>query len=166
MLQDATTQWDRFLVFLTEYNDWTDIFNLAVGAVLIMAVTLIFRRCFRKKPGEVMVVNRGEYVLSKREIRQKESNLIADEVENFLLKLYTNGKLTSERYQHWHLRFGTQLALKDLLPVKITPEQLKQAMKARRDCAKYRPVPFPKETPKPKLKKLNALETALLKHIS
>lgn len=165
MIQDAYIQAERAKTFLLDFYQANDaMIYLAVGAVLIVALLGFTLHKAKKIPGEEKkMVTKGEYVLSKRELRQKENNIIADEVEDFLLRLHNDGKLTAERYQYWHLRFGTQLALKDLLPVKLTPEQLKQAMKARRTVAKYRPIPFPKET---RTKKLNALELALSKHIS
>lgn len=167
MKEEAYIQLLRAKTELVDYYSANfDLIYLAVGAVLFLALIGFTLHKVKKipDPGEDKMTTKGEYVLSKRELRQKENNLIADEVEDFLLKLHNAGKLTSERYQYWHLRFGTQLALKDLLPVKLTPEQLKQAMKARRTVAKYRAVPFPKETPK--TKKLNALEAALTKHLS
>lgn len=167
MLQDAYIQAGRAHTFLLEfYNDYDGLIWLAVGAVLILLLLGFTLHKGKKQPhpGEdTKMVTKGEYVLSKREQRQRENNVIADEVESFLLKLFTDGKITEERYQYWHLRFGTQLALKDLLPVKLTPEQLKKAMTARRTVAKYKPIPFPKETPKKK--KQNALEVALQKHL-
>lgn len=139
-------------VFLHEYG-------LALGVTLIICVLLwlyVFASKNRsvKVPGEEQMNAKEKYKLSRRELKQKENNIIADEVENFLLKLYTDGKITEERYQHWHLRFGTQLGLKDLLPVKLTPDQIKIAARKRRSAGTYKPVPFFKEVAKYKPKNI------------
>lgn len=139
-------------------NEW----GVVVGASLFVCLLVAYFTLPKAKPGETMKA-KEKYILSKRELRQKENNLIADEVEEFLLRLFKDDKITAERYRHWHLRFGNHLGLRDLLPGKLTPEQMKSAIQARRKQAKtYRPVPFPKETKAVKAK--NIIDKVLSKH--
>ena len=105
-------------------------------------------------------MSKESYVLSKRQRKLREHALIADGVAAMLLDLYTKGELTAERYQYWHLRFGTQLALKDLLPQKLSPQQLKEAMKKRIANGVYRPVSIP-GPPVKKTRYKNKLEEIL-----
>lgn len=163
LLDDALVLMDRAKDSIQDFAYVNSDLVYAVGilAVGVGALVWIANRQ-PKSPGEGKKVNKGDYILSKRELKQQENNLIADEVENFLLKLYTDRKITEERYQHWHLRFGTQLGLKDLLPLKMTPEQMKVALaKKHRMPRTYRPVPFPKENKADKPK--NALDAILSK---
>jgi hypothetical protein len=105
-------------------------------------------------------MNKGEYILSRREQRQKDQNAIADALTDGLLTALTNGKISEEVYQKTHLRLGGAFGFKDMLPLKnLTPEQLKEAIKKRRGNKSYRPIPFPKETKKP----ANTLEAILFK---
>lgn len=112
--------------------------------VAFIGVFLGYSWSKKKIPGEGKM-KKAEYILSRRELKQKENNVIADEVENFLLRLFSEGKITEERYQHWHMRFGTQLGLKDLLPTKLSPAQVKKAARARLNNGVYKPVPFFRE---------------------
>lgn len=100
-----------------------------------------------KVPGEEKKMNRGEYILSRREKRQQDQNTIADYLSGGLLNAYTDGKIDEDTYKRVHIRLGTAFGFKDMLPQKLTPEQLKEAMKKRRGHKSYRVVPFPKETP-------------------
>jgi hypothetical protein len=126
------------------------------GIAVILTLAWWFTRS-KKVPGEGKMISRAEYTLSVREQKQAERNLVADEVSNFLLNLYEKGKISEERYQYWHLRFGTQLGLKDLLPCKkLGPEGVKKAIKTRlskRELS-YKPVPFFKEEKKVKPKNI------------
>ena len=103
-----------------------------------------------KDPGEGKKMNKGEYVLSRREERQQEQNALADALADGLLTALNKGTISDEVYRKAHLRLGGAFGFKDLLPLKnLTPEQLKEAIKKRRGHKSYRPVPFPKEEPKP-----------------
>lgn len=130
----------------------------AVG-VTVLFIALVVYICYRF-PGEEKKMTRGDYVLSKRMLKQLERTMIADAVAEMLLNLFSKGKLSAERYQYWHLRFGANVPLKELLPVKLTPEQLKLAMKRRVGNGVYKPVPFFKEGPKTK-KPRNKLDAIL-----
>ena len=135
----------------------------ATGAIAVVVGGLMWIATRQPKvqvPGEEKKMNKGEYVLSRREERQQEQNAISDALADGLLTALTKGTISDEVYRKAHLRLGSAFGFKDLLPLKnLTPEQLKEAIKKRRGHKSYRPVPFPKETPKPK----NALEGILSK---
>lgn len=134
------------------------VYTVGIVAVLTGVLTWIATRQ-SKNPGEGKTMNRGEYVLSRREQRQQEQNKIADALADGLLTAFTKGDITEDTYKRVHLRLGTAFGFKDMLPVKLTPAQLKEAMKKRRGHKVFRPVPFPKEKPKAK----NALAEILSK---
>ncbi|SRR6266849_1690354 len=130
-----------------------------VGALAVVAGTIALIAIRQSKnPGEGKM-NRGEYILSRREQRQQEQNAIADALADGLLTAFTKGHINEDTYKRVHLRLGTSFGFKDMLPVKLTQAQLKDAIKKRRGHKSYRPIPFPKETPKPK----NTLDAVLSK---
>lgn len=137
---------------MEQVQEFLNQYGVIVGGV---AAIIGLAWYFTKSSSGEGKMRKSEYILTMREQKQKERNLIADEVASLLLKLYSNGTITEERYRYWHLRFGTQLGLKDLLPVKkLGPADIKKAVKAR--LAKkeliYKTVPFFKETKKEKPK--------------
>ena len=135
----------------------------ATGAIAVVVGSLWWIASRQSKvqvPGEEKKMNKREYILSQRERRQQEQNALADALSDGLLTALTKGTISDEMYRKAHLRLGGSFGFKDLLPLKnLTPEQLKEAIKKRRGHKSYRPVPFPKETPKPK----NTLEGILSK---
>jgi len=119
---------------------------IVVGVGVMMWVAS--RQSKDKDPGEGKKMNKGEYILSRRELRQQEQNAIADALADGLLTALAKGTISDEVYRKVHLRLGGAFGFKDLLPLKnLTPEQLKEAIKKRRGHKVYRVVPFPKETP-------------------
>lgn len=138
---------------MEQVHHYLNEYGFAMGVALVAGVLAYVMWPSRKVPGEGKM-KKAEYILSRREAKQKENNVIADEVETFLLKLFSEGRITEERYRHWHMRFGTQLGLKDLLPVKLTPAQIKKAANARLNSDIYKPVPFFKEVRKPRHKNI------------
>lgn len=138
------------------------IYVVGVTAVLIAAGLCsmwLYKRFLGRKPP----MKKAEYVLGKRQQKQAENNLIADGVADLLLNLYCKGKLTPERYAYWHLRFGTQLAMKPLLPGKLEPSQVKEAMKKRIGNGVYKPVVFPDTNKKKGRRPRNALDALMNK---
>lgn len=124
--------------------DSTDILLIAVGAAVVLLLIGFTLHKSKKIPGEEAVKKtKGEYVLSRRQQKLRERALIADGIAELLLTLSAKGELTLERYRYWHLRFGTQLALKDLLPSSLTPIQVKDAMRKRIGNGVYKPVNIP-----------------------
>lgn len=143
------------------YDNSDQIYVVGVTALIIGVCLFLFSRF--KSPGEEKVMKKEAYILGKRQQKQRENNLIADGVAAILLDLSAKGELTPERYKYWHLRFGTQLAMKDLLPAKLEPKQVKEAMRKRIGNGVYKPVNFPKETKERKAK--NALDAILNKTV-
>jgi|SRR6185437_10991053 len=132
------------------YNSDPQGFLMAVGvAIAVMLIIGFTLHKGKKVPGEDAMnmrhVKREVYQLTKRQLKLREHTLIADGIADLLLELFRRNELTSERYQYWHLRFGTQLALKDLLPQKLTPAQVKEAAQKRINNGVYRPVRIPGE---------------------
>lgn len=123
----------------------------ATGVIVVAVGTLMWIATRQSRiPGEEKKMNRGEYILSRREVRQQEQNAIADALADGLLTALTKGTISDEVYRKVNLRLGGAFGFKDLLPLQnLTPEQLKEAIKKRRGSKLYRPVPFPKETKKP-----------------
>lgn len=135
---------DEIVSFMTDYHDQMAL----LGAVLFLVSTVGFMlHKVKKVPGEEPKMNKAEYILTKRQQRKIETSLIADGVEDLLLKLFAEGKISEERYQAWHLRFGKQLGLRDLLPIPkpLTVAQRKQASIARLKNGVYKPTQIPKE---------------------
>lgn len=159
------TELDDALVFAVKAKDVVTNFAfdnseiiIAMGvAGIVVGLILWIANREPKNPGEGRKMKREEYILSRREARQQEQNRIADALEDGLLTALTKGTISDETYRKVHLRLGGQFGFKDMLPLKnLTPEQLKEAIKKRRGHKSYRPVPFPKETPKVTFK--NSLE--------
>lgn len=150
-------------VYMKAVQDFLSVYGVALGLVLIFF--LLAYLMMRKAPGEEAMkkMTKGEYVLSRRQQKLREHSKIADGIASMLLDLFAKGELTEERYQYWHLRFGTQLALKELLPVKLTHIQLKEAMKKRTSNGVYKPVKLPgHEEKQPKAK--NIIDKILSRH--
>lgn len=134
---------------------------MTLGVIVLGAATYL---SWTTIPGEgTMKMTKGDYVLSKRQQKLREHTKIADGIASMLLDLFNKNELTAERYQYWHLRFGTQLALKDLLPVKLTPVQIKEAMKKRIGNGVYKPVNIPGGKTEARAK--NVIDKILRKHL-
>lgn len=116
-------------------------------------------------PMEVGPMTREEYKRQTRSRKEAEKKAIADGITDLLLTLNTKGVLSDEGYRHWHLRFGTTLNISDLLPAKLTAEQLKLAIRRRTAGTFYTPVKLPDgHYYKPPKKELNQLEKIMLAH--
>lgn len=142
------------------YDNSDLVYVVGTATVIIGGLFWLANRKPAKDPGEGTKMTKEEYILSRRELRQQEQNKIADALADGLLTAFTKGEISEDCYRRVHLRLGTQFGFKDMLPVKLTTEQLKEAMK-KRSGKVYKPVPFPKETPKKRFK--NALEELLSK---
>lgn len=143
--------------------EWGPLLGAGVVVVVIYMVGRWWLNHKKSVPGEEKM-KKEEYLTSKRQRRNKERSLIADGVGDLLLNLFAAGAITEDRYKYWHLRFGTQLALKDLLPQKLTPEDIKSAMKKRVGNGVYKPVPFFKTTGEKKYKPKNKIDAILHRH--
>lgn len=157
MLQDAYIQAERAKTFLL---DNYDLVYATMGVVLVLLLIGFTLHRAKKIPGEETVTNKGEYVLAKRQRRLRQNEKVSDGISDLLLALHAHGELTSEDYERWNLRFAKRLGLRDLLPRKLTSVEMKVAMKKR--LGKHVTPKLPKEV----IKKQNALELLLSKHVS
>ena len=99
------------------------------------------------------MVRREDYEKEKvglRAHRRRLNSMIADKVSDGLLDLYANGDMSDEEYRAWNIRLSKHF--KDLVPRKLTPAQLKTALKRRQSNGANKPVALPKvkEVYKPK----------------
>lgn len=142
-------------------NEW----GLVVGATILVCVAVWhFTRSKQVTvPGGEPKMTREEYTMTKRQRKLRQHTLLADGVAEVLLNLLAKGEMDDDEYKRWHLRFGTQLALKDLLPQTLTPEAIKDAMKKRSGHA-YKAIPFPKEEKKYRPK--NIIDKVLHPHFT
>lgn len=125
------------------YRDNTEL-CVTMGVVLVVLAIIGFTLHKGKKvPGEEAMITKEVYVTNRRVRKQHIKALMADGVADLLLDMYTKNVLNKEEYERWHMRFGTQLALKDLLPQKLTPELVKSAAKKRINNGVYKPVNIP-----------------------
>jgi len=132
--------------YFTSNNEMLPLVGVLVVVVLLIGYTL---HKGKKVPGEDKMTKREEYLLNKRQRRLKQKAWLSDCVADMLLVGYTQGVLDEQEYELWHLRFGKRLALYDLLPKKLTPQQTKEAVKKRRSSDFYKkvvPLPKVKET--------------------
>lgn len=141
---------DDFASFVQNYHD-----SLLMGTAAFILVLVIGYGLHKAKkvPGEEPM-KKEEVKRSLRQLRREENAMIADIVGDGLLNALAAGKLTPERYDAWHLRFGKRAGLIDLLKPgrKLTTAQRKKACAARiKYLQSCKPVPTPvvKET-KPK----------------
>lgn len=124
------------------YTTYPDL--CAVGAVIVLIGILGWTLHKAKRiPGEEIQMKKAEYVISKRQRKQRIHTLLADGFGDVLLTLLSKGEINQEEYQRWHMRLGTQLALKDMLPQPLTPELVKASMKKRIGNGVYKPVHIP-----------------------
>lgn len=142
---------DEIVSFVTNYHE-----PLLVGAAAFILVLVVGYGLYKVKkvPGEEPM-KKEEVRRSLRQLRREENAMIADIVGDGLLTALAAGKLTPERYDAWHLRFGKRVGLIDLLKPgrKLTEAQRKKACAARiKYLQSCKPIPTPvvKETKKPK----------------
>jgi hypothetical protein len=145
--------------FVTDYYD----ILLVLGAFAVIVVYLLYIGYSlykaKKVPGEEPM-NKEQVLLSLRQQRRAENSLMADKVGDLLLDMLVEGKITPERYDVWHQRFGKKAGLRDLLTGKkpLTKEQKRKMHAVRLKYLKDTKKPtLPKENKKPK----NAIEAAL-----
>lgn len=78
-----------------------------------------------------------QYIIDDKVRRYIERLAIGEMVADGLLRLHTKGELSAEGYRNWHLRFGAEFNLPDLLPGKLSAAELKTNLKKRRNGGSY-----------------------------
>jgi hypothetical protein len=136
------------LTFLDKYG----VLLATFGFVMLMGVGAYLAR-----PREGMgKMSKEDFKRREQTRKAQERQAVCDMIEEGLLKLHSQGKLSETGYRNWHLRLGHEFNLNDLLPGKITAAELKVSLKKRRNGGNYhgiyKPVKLPGE------RKLNQLE--------
>lgn len=137
---------DKGEAFLSEWG-------LVLAATIVICTLAWYWATPRKVPGEGKMTTREDYDkirVTSREHKRKLNSRLADKIGDVLLDMLVSGELTDEEYRTWNFRLSKHF--KDLAPRKLTPTQLKVALKRRVGNGVNKPVPLPKvkEVYKPK----------------
>lgn len=130
-----------------------------VASALFIGLVLFIPWMSRGRGKEM--VTRGDYVLSRRQRRLRQNEMMADGINELCLRLYAANELTEADYERWVERCGKRLGLRDLLPRKLTGDELKAAIRKRTMNGSFRPVRFFRNKQKQEKKAKNKLEAIL-----
>lgn len=155
--------------WLTYISHWLITNDFAVGvAVVVVVIAGWYLFATRKSQGEIEIVKplpkREQYRLNRKTAKARQRTLIADGIGDLLLDLYSRDELSDDDYKRWNLRFGAVVGLAELLPQKLTPQDLKIAVQKRRGSGFYKYRPLKKLEEVIARKPVNPIEAILSKH--